>query len=645
MKLALFAPTPHGRQIAAQLGSLLTRQPLTTQDAESDSSPPDAILYWSKANPNGDPLPKPWQAYADPSNPSGPGSLSEAVAHIWLQVQGCLFVLATGSVVRLIAPLLQNKHSDPAVVVVDEAGRWVISLCGEHVGGADALARRVAAALGVEPVLTSGSEGLGIPPLDLLGDPYGWRRGKGDWTQVAVALSRGEPVQVQQTCGTELWRRAWPAEQRLFTPTAQAVAQIYIGEQTLPTTGIPTVNWHPRMLWVGIGCERGTSRAWLEGSLRQLLQEQGLAWEAIAGLATLAVKQDESGLLELAQAYDWPLHFFAAEDLAGIPVPHPSEIVRQAVGTPSVAEAAALLAAESRSQLRQKSVHETAAPQATLICPKRVCTSPSKEACTLAIARAPREYSPRSGHLWLIGTGPGELAQLTLAARMALTQADAVIGYQLYLDLIEPLLHPGQIRDPSPITQEIQRAERAITWAEQGLRVAVISSGDAGIYGMAGLVLQCLAQKEWDGIQPSLEVLPGISALQAAAAQLGSPLMHDFCAISLSDLLTPWPVIEKRLQAAATADFVVALYNPRSKQRLDPFLKAIHIFLQTRSGHTPVALARNLYRPGQALHLTTLADLDPEQVDMLTLVLIGNSNTFQYGQRLVTPRGYRLRDP
>ncbi|MEN9236628.1 MAG: precorrin-3B C(17)-methyltransferase [Thermostichus sp. DG_1_6_bins_120] len=638
MKLAIFAPTSHGRRLAIQLGSLLISQAGVPEGVASDP-----ILYWSKANPSGDPLPQPWQAYGDAAQ--GPGSLAEAVARTWPQVQGCIFILATGSVVRLIAPLLQNKYTDPAVVVVDEAGRWVISLCGGHVGGADALARQVAAALGAEAVLTSGSESLGIPPVDLLGDPYGWRRGKGEWTQVAAALNRGEPVQVLQTCGTDLWRRAWSSHPLLFTSAPQAVAQIHIGEQLLPPIGLPTVSWHPRVLWIGVGCERGTSRAWLEGSLRQLLQEQGLAWEAIAGLASLALKQDEAGLLELAQAYDWPLRFFAAEELAGMPVPHPSEIVRQAVGTPSVAEAAALRAAASPPGLPQKPVQETAAPPATLICPKRVFTSPTAGACTLAIARASREYSPRSGHLWLIGTGPGDWSQLTLAARMALTQAEVVVGYQLYLDLIEPLLHPGQIRDPSPITQEIQRAEQAISWAEQGLKVAVISSGDAGIYGMAGLVLQCLAQRGWDGIQPSLEVLPGISALQAAAAQLGSPLMHDFCAISLSDLLTPWPVIEKRLQAAAAADFVVALYNPRSRQRQDPLLRAIEIFLQARSPQTPVALARNLYRPGQALHLTTLAELDPEQVDMLTLVLIGNSHTFRYGQKLITPRGYRLGDP
>jgi precorrin-6y C5,15-methyltransferase (decarboxylating), CbiE subunit len=398
------------------------------------------------------------------------------------------------------------------------------------------------------------------------------------------------------------------------------------------------------VLWVGVGCERGTTRAWLEGSLRRLLQAQGLAFEAIAGLATLELKQDEPGLLELAQAHGWPIEFFSAEALAGIPVPHPSEAVRQAVGTPSVAEAAALLAAQiwgrgDRAFERPSCVAEG---KATLLCPKQVFTSETEGACTLAIARAAREYSPRSGHLWLIGTGPGDLGQLTLAARMALTQADVVVGYQLYLDLVAPLLHPGQIREASPITQELQRAKQAIAWAQQGLKVAVISSGDAGIYGMAGLVLECLARSGWDGIRPSLEVLPGISAFQAAAARLGAPLMHDFCAISLSDLLTPWPVIAKRLQAAAAADFVVALYNPRSRQRVDPFLKALQIFLQARPAHTPVALARNLYRPGETLHLTTLGELDPEQVDMLTLVFIGNSQTFRHGDRLITPRGYCL---
>lgn len=313
MKLALFAPTPRGRRLAQALLSLL----------------PEEWICWSKANPQGEPLPWPWQAYGDPSHPTAPRSLAAAVAQTWPQVQGCLFILTVGSVVRLIAPLLQDKYRDPAVVVVDESGRWAISLCGGHVGGADALARQVAAALGAEPILTSASEGLGIPPVDVLGHPYGWRRGSGDWNGVAAALTRGEPVAVEQTCGTQLWRRAWPADHPLLTTAPdQAVAQIRIGEYTTPCPHIPTVHWHPRVLWVGVGCERGTSRAWLEGSLRRLLQNQGLALEAVAGLATLELKRDEAGLLELAQAHGWPIQFFSAAALAGIPVPHPSEAVR-----------------------------------------------------------------------------------------------------------------------------------------------------------------------------------------------------------------------------------------------------------------------------------------------------------------------------
>jgi len=180
-----------------------------------------------------------------------------------------------------------------------------------------------------------------------------------------------------------------------------------------------------------------------------------------------------------------------------------------------------------------------------------------------------------------------------------------------------------------------------VTCCSRGLRVAVISSGDAGIYGMAGLVLECLSQgSTWDEIP--VEVLPGISAFQAVAARVGAPLMHDFCTISLSDLLTPWPLIETRLTAAAQADFVVALYNPRSQRRTRGIEIAHQIFLQHRPSQTPVAVARSVTRDQENLYLTTLKDLDVTTIDMLTLILIGNTQTFQQGRWLITPRGYQV---
>jgi cobalt-precorrin 5A hydrolase / precorrin-3B C17-methyltransferase len=261
-------------------------------------------------------------------------------------------------------------------------------------------------------------------------------------------------------------------------------------------------------------------------------------------------------------------------------------------------------------------------------------------AVTVAIAVSNHEFTGRKGKLFLVGIGPGSLEQITPAARVALNQADAVIGYQLYAQQIMPLLHPGQIVETSPITQERQRAKRAVEMAQWGLTVAMISSGDCGIYGMAGLVMEELESQAWDGSTPSVEVLPGITALQAAAARVGTPLMHDFCAISLSDLLTPLETIRTRLIAAAQADFVTALYNPRSATRTEPMAIAHQIFLEHRHPDTPVALVRSAYRPDEKITLTTLKDLDINQIDMFTTVLIGNATTRFYQGKLITPRAY-----
>ncbi len=240
----------------------------------------------------------------------------------------------------------------------------------------------------------------------------------------------------------------------------------------------------------------------------------------------------------------------------------------------------------------------------------------------------------------LVGIGPGRLDHMTPAAKQAIVRADAVIGYGLYIDQIRALCRPGQIVEPWPITQERQRAERAIDLARWGLSVVVVSSGDCGIYGMAGLVLEQLQATGWDGKTPAVEVFPGISALQAAAAQVGAPLMHDFCAISLSDLLTPWEMIVKRLEAAAQADFVIALYNPKSKTRTHQIETAHRILMAHRSPETPVAVVKSVYRPDQEVHLVPLANLLSAPIDMMTVVLIGNASTRQHQDWLITPRGY-----
>lgn len=564
------------------------------------------------------------------------GSLREHLHQLWPHQRGIIFAMATGAIIRLIATLLVDKHEDPAIIGVAESGAWVISLTGGHYGGGDRLTRMIAAYIGAEAVLTGAANGHGYLALDSLGCKFGWQKGVGAWTALSAALARGEKISIYQESGSRLWQSTYPVEQPLEIvpfpwidlPEPGLGPSLWITHRDIPPSPENSVValWHPRNLWLGIGCERDTSLRVLQAAIQRTLDTTGLSHGAIAGVASLDLKGDEPAILSLCERHQWPLRLFDAKQLSTVNVPHPSAVVAAEVGTPSVAEAAAILAA---------------AP-GTLIVPKRIHRLTGEPgAVTVAISQSEQEYTGRAGKLWLVGMGPGALDQLTHAARTAIMGADVLIGYGLYLDLVAPLKQPGQIVEAYAITQERERAQRAIALAKWGLTVAVISSGDAGIYGMAGLVMELLQAQGWDGQVPGVEIFPGVSALQAAAARVGTPLMHDFCAISLSDRLTPWPVIQKRLEAAAQADFVVALYNPRSRDRQHQLIDAQTIFQQYRPGTTPIALVRSAYRPDETIRLTTLAEFNPEWVDMFTLVLIGNSSSCQYQHWLITPRGYQ----
>ncbi len=237
----------------------------------------------------------------------------------------------------------------------------------------------------------------------------------------------------------------------------------------------------------------------------------------------------------------------------------------------------------------------------------------------------------------IIGIGPGSQNDMTLHAIEALKQADIIVGYNYYIPFIAPLLGEGTEIVQNGMKQEQKRIEKAFEIAESGRDVCVISSGDCGIYGMAPLVYEMLYQR---GSDIEVEVIPGISAFQKAASLLGAPVGHDFCVISLSDLMTPWSVIEKRIRAAAEADFVTAVYNPKSTGRYWQLYRLKEIFLEIRSPHTPVGYVRQAGREGEEIKLTTLEEFEPEDVDMFTTVLIGNSTTYQGQGNMITPRGY-----
>ncbi|MGF1461108.1 MAG: precorrin-3B C(17)-methyltransferase [Leptolyngbyaceae cyanobacterium] len=582
-------------------------------------------------------------------------SLKALIATLWAEEDSLVFALALGAVTRLIAPHLHDKETDPAVVVIDEAARVAISLCGGHRGGGDRLTHRISHLLGATPVITGAAHAHGFTGIDLLGQPFGWSKGPGDWTAVASAIAHAAPVQVIQEAGSSLWQQHLPAQHsfQFGWPEVPAPdsgpppqARVWISpilSRFAPDTEFPKVQWFPRVLWIGLGCERNTDPALIATAIAQVLKARHLALAAVAGIGTIDIKADEPGILQICSDHDWPLRCFSADQLKVVKVPHPASVVEQAVGTHSVAEAAAVLAAMSALPLQIESIEPARTAETSLCVTKQVIREPGvKGAVTVAIAQANVEYTGRLGHLSLVGIGPGSLAQITPAAKDAIAQADAVIGYGLYIDLVRPLLRPGQIVESWSLTQEQQRAERAIALARWGLNVAVISSGDCGIYAMAGLVLETLQAQGWDGQRPTVDSYPGISAMQAAAARVGAPLMHDFCAISLSDLLTPWSVIETRLRAAAAADFVIALYNPRSKNRTEQIAIAQRIFIEYRAPETPVAIVRSAYRSTEKVVLTTIEKMLDHSIDMLTTVIIGNQSTQLYAGKLITPRGYRL---
>ena len=243
----------------------------------------------------------------------------------------------------------------------------------------------------------------------------------------------------------------------------------------------------------------------------------------------------------------------------------------------------------------------------------------------------------KKAQLIVAGIGPGSPEDITPAVIQAVKNSDVVIGYKYYFQFIEPYLEPGTECIDTGMKREKARAEQAFELAEQGKTVCVISSGDAGIYGMAPLVYEMKRER---GSRVEIEVLPGISAFQKAASLLGAPIGHDFCVISLSDLMTPWDRIEKRIHAAATADFVTAVYNPKSEGRYWQLYRLKEIFLKERDPETPVGFVRQAGRKEETVTITTLQEFDPEQVDMFTVVLIGNSQSYHQEGKLITPRGY-----
>ena len=531
---------------------------------------------------------------------------------------------AAGIVIRHLAPVLGGKLDDAPVLALAEDGSAVVPLLGGHHGGND-LARRMAEILGVAATITTASDTMFSIALDQ--PPPGWRLANPEHMKsFVVALRDGASVRIE---GEGDWLRAGDLPQ-----ADDGGLRITVADKPLVGDGRHLV-YHRQTLALGVGCERGTAAEELIRLISDTLALEDLPAQALAGIFSLDLKMDEAAVHAAAAHFRVPARFF---DLASLQaqegrLANPSAIVKAEVGVAGVAEAAALAAGGRLLVEKRKSRHATCAiaRAAGII-----------DAASLGSAR---------GHLAIVGIGPGRADWRTGAAEAALRRAEVIVGYGLYLDLIAELTGDKE-RHAFDLGEEEARVRFAIELAAKGRNVALVSSGDAGVYAMGALAHELLDRDDtpahWDRI--SLQLSPGISAMQAAALRAGAPLGHDFCAISLSDLLTPREIILQRVEAAAAGDFVISFYNPVSKRRRDLLAMARDMLLRHRPGDTPVILARNLGRPSEDVTVLPLKDLQVDDVDMLTLVMVGSSETRARRRgdgtwSVYTPRGYAAKRP
>ncbi|MDO8746830.1 MAG: precorrin-3B C(17)-methyltransferase [Thermodesulfovibrionales bacterium] len=570
---------------------------------------------------------------------------SEAISEAWTERGNLIFIMASGIVVRTIAPLIKDKKIDPAVVVLDEKGRFAVSLLSGHLGGANKIAKEIADFLSGQAVITTASDTNNLPAIDLWAKENDLAIENWDtvpeistrflnsgelrvYSEVEIKMPEGflrvdkpNSAAVLITNKQEIDSNVIPVKTRIQKKEKTKELDSCFRRNDRNQT-IRKIYLRPRNLIIGIGCNRGTSADEIEDAVKRALAEKNFSFLSIHSVATIDIKADEKGLNEFVREYGFSIKTFTADELNKISSEsgvRSSEIVFKATGAYAVAEPTALLASGAGKLLVKKQKIGNV---------------------TVAIAEQKAEgrsqKSETKGKIYIVGTGPGAIEHITPYAQNAIRNSDVIVGYGTYIELIKGLIKDKAIVSTG-MTQEIDRCKKAVELAMSGKTVSVISGGDPGIYAMAGLVFEILKSKQSSVF---VEVIPGISALNACAARLGAPLMHDFASISLSDRLTPWELIEKRLDAAAKADFVIILYNPKSKGRAEHIDRAREIILKYTKPETPVGIVKGAMREDERISITDLKNMLLHDIDMQTTVIIGNSQTFVWDNKMITPRGY-----
>ncbi|MBW4511074.1 MAG: precorrin-3B C(17)-methyltransferase [Scytonematopsis contorta HA4267-MV1] len=524
-------------------------------------------------------------------------------------------ICATGILIRTLAPLLANKRQEPPVLAVAEDGSAVVPLLG-GLSGVNNLARQIADELGIKAAITTTGEiRFGVALED---PPNGYILSQPEYAKNFMSdLLAGGTVKLE---GNAPWLKNSslpidPADERL----------IEITEKNISSTNNHLV-YHPVTVAIGIttlstkqGKDENLERSKEAIALvEKMLGDAELSLSSVAGVFASTDDAAEPALQTIADSLGVPIRFFTPSEI--------KTLIFQS-DTANTAVMIALTASGGNLVMQQQS---------------------SNFICAIAIAPLPIDINstgkPR-GKLAIIGTGPGTSDWMSPEVKDILSNATDFVGYSTYLNLINSFVQ-GKQRHESDNREELARASMALDLAAEGRFVAVVSSGDPGIYAMAAAVFEAFekeAKPEWQGIE--IKVSPGISAMQAAAARIGAPLGHDFCTISLSDILKPWSIIEQRITVAAQGDFAIAFYNPVSKERTWQLSEARNILLRYRAAETPVVVARNLGRKGESVQVITLNDLSPELADMRTVIIVGSSKTRTIQKNdgnawVYTPRSY-----
>lgn len=527
-------------------------------------------------------------------------------------------VCAAGILIRSLAPIISDKRQEPPVLAVAEDGSAVVPLLG-GLHSVNDIARLIAAVLEVPPAITTTGDIRFRTAL--LAPPKGYYLENPEAAKGFISdLLAGAKVKLE---GNALLNLNWLVNSKLPFD-ANGEKEIRVTEYKTDYTPDCLV-YHPATLAIGATVNGVNYVNDIEDAValvKELLVNAGLSEKSVAGVFVLNKDAAQRSINQIARFLDVPLRLLKLEGIQGV---QGKDIQSQA----KMAELLALTATGSSGKLLTQVSNDSIDISIAL---------------SSSIIDADAIGKPR-GKLFIVGTGPGASGWMSPEVKRILNEATDLVGYSFYLDLAGAL-RPEQRRHDSDNREELARAKMALDLAAEGRNVAVVSSGDPGIYAMAAAIFEVLesnAVPEWQHVQ--VEVAPGISALQAAAAKIGAPIGHDFCVISLSDILKPWSIIESRIIAAASSDMVIAFYNPASKQRTRQLASARDILLKYRLPETPVVLARNLGRVGESVLVRSLGDLSVSEVDMRTLVLVGSSKTrvvkHSEGVWVYTPREYQ----